>query len=128
MADAVKSYDTVDRDILDCALGRLGLPTWFRKVYFSFLERFGLGINSPQGLGVAWRWRFSPRMPLSTVLVVSLHAPWCRHLKRLKGISPQIREEGTVKVSEVTGHADQAMVEVGDVRHEEVIGNDGADG
>ena len=28
--------DTVDRFILDCALGLLGLPDWFRKVYFSF--------------------------------------------------------------------------------------------
>ena len=36
VADVVKSFDTVDRDILDCALGRLGLPAWFRRVYFSF--------------------------------------------------------------------------------------------
>ena len=36
VADVVKSFDTVDRDILDCTLGRLGLPAWFRKVYFSF--------------------------------------------------------------------------------------------
>ena len=35
-ADVVKSFDTVDRDILDCALGRLSLPAWFRKVNFSF--------------------------------------------------------------------------------------------
>ena len=27
VADVVKSFDTVDRDILDCALGRLGLPS-----------------------------------------------------------------------------------------------------
>ena len=32
VADVVKSFDTVDRDILDCALGRLGLPAWFRRV------------------------------------------------------------------------------------------------
>ena len=36
VADVVKSFDTVDRDIIDGALGRLGLPAWFRKVYFSF--------------------------------------------------------------------------------------------
>ena len=36
VADVIKSFDTVDRSILDCALGRLGLPGWFRKVYFSF--------------------------------------------------------------------------------------------
>ena len=26
VADVIKSFDTVDRSILDCALGRLGLP------------------------------------------------------------------------------------------------------
>ena len=31
VADVLKSFDTVDRSILDCALGRLGLPCWFRK-------------------------------------------------------------------------------------------------
>ena len=36
VADVIKSFDTVDRSILDCALGRLGLPDWFRKAYFSF--------------------------------------------------------------------------------------------
>ena len=29
VADVIKSFDTVDRSILDCALGRLGLPDWF---------------------------------------------------------------------------------------------------
>ena len=36
VADVIKSFDTVDRSILDCVLGRLGLPDWFRKVYFFF--------------------------------------------------------------------------------------------
>ena len=36
VADVIKSFDAVDRSILDCALGRLGLPDWFRKVYCSF--------------------------------------------------------------------------------------------
>ena len=35
VADVIKSFDTVDRSILGCALGRLGLPLWFRKVCFS---------------------------------------------------------------------------------------------
>ena len=33
VADVIKSFDTVDRSILDCALGRLDLPSWFRKVH-----------------------------------------------------------------------------------------------
>ena len=31
VAGVIKSFDTVDRSILDCALGRLGLPGWFRR-------------------------------------------------------------------------------------------------
>ena len=45
VADVVKSFDTVDRDILDCALGRLGLPAWFRRVYFSFRRDVRLRFN-----------------------------------------------------------------------------------
>ena len=36
LLNVIKSFDTVDRSILDCTLGRVGLPDWFRKVYFSF--------------------------------------------------------------------------------------------
>ena len=43
VADVIKSFDTVDMSILDCALGRLGLPDWFRKVYFLFIVRFVSG-------------------------------------------------------------------------------------
>ena len=32
VADVIKSLHTVDRAVLDCAIGRLGLPSWFRKV------------------------------------------------------------------------------------------------
>ena len=35
VADDIKSFDTVDRSIFDCALGRLMKPDWF-VVYFSF--------------------------------------------------------------------------------------------
>ena len=37
VADVVKSFDTVDRNILDCVLSRLGLPGWFRQVCFELL-------------------------------------------------------------------------------------------
>ena len=45
VADVVKSFDTVDRSILDCTLGRLGLPDWFRKVYFSFHSQVRLSLS-----------------------------------------------------------------------------------
>ena len=54
VADVVKSFDTVDRDILDCALGRLGLPAWFRKVYFSFHREVRLRFKLAAGLEVVW--------------------------------------------------------------------------
>ena len=34
VADVVKSFDTVDRGILDLVLSSLGLPGWFRHAYF----------------------------------------------------------------------------------------------
>ena len=34
VADVIKSFDTVDRGILDQVLSSLGLPGWFRHAYF----------------------------------------------------------------------------------------------
>ena len=50
VADVIKSFDTVDRSILDCALGRLGLPDWCRMVYFSFHSQVRLRFNLLLGL------------------------------------------------------------------------------
>ena len=36
VADVIKSFDTVDRVILDCVLSSLGLPAWFRHAYFEY--------------------------------------------------------------------------------------------
>ena len=55
VADVIKSFDTVDRSILDCALGRLGLPDWFRKVYFVFFHsQVRLRLKLAAGLGEPW--------------------------------------------------------------------------
>ena len=43
VADVVKSFDTVDRGVLDLVLGRLGLPVWFRRVILVIMLMFGLG-------------------------------------------------------------------------------------
>ena len=40
VADVIKSFDTVDTSMLDCALGRLGLPDWFVRFIFRFTVRF----------------------------------------------------------------------------------------
>ena len=92
VADVVKSFDTVDRDILDCALGRLGLPAWFRRVYFSFHREVRLRFNSLLVLGAAWTrdGGIPPGCPLSMVFIVALYATWCRHLESLVDISHQL--------------------------------------
>ena len=56
VADVIKSFDAVDRSILDGALGRFGLPSWFRKVYFSFHVQVRLRFKLAAGLGEPWCW------------------------------------------------------------------------
>ena len=36
VADVIKSFDTVDRGVLDGVLSSLGLPGWFRHAYFEY--------------------------------------------------------------------------------------------
>ena len=40
VADVVKSFDTVDRGVLDLVLSSLGLPGWFRHAYFECSSSF----------------------------------------------------------------------------------------
>ena len=92
VADVIKSFDTVDRSILDCALGRLGLPDWFRRVYFSFHSLVRLRFMLAAGLAEPWcRDGCIPHCcPLSMVFIVALYVPWCRHLESLPDIKPQL--------------------------------------
>ena len=82
VADVIKSFDTVDRSILDCVLGRLGLPDCFRKVYFTIHSQVRLRFKLAAGLGEPWcRDGGVPQgCPLSMVFVVALYLSWCRHL------------------------------------------------
>ena len=54
VADVVKFCDTVDRNNLDCVLGRFGLPGWFRHVYFEFHANVRLRFKRAAGVGEAW--------------------------------------------------------------------------
>ena len=74
VADVIKSFDTVDRSILDCALGRLGLPVWFRKVYFAYHSHVRLRFKRSAGLGESWcRDGAIPQgCPLRMVFMVAL--------------------------------------------------------
>ena len=100
VADVIKSFDTVDRSILDCALGRLGLPDWFRRVYFSFHSQVRLRFKLAAGLGEPWcRDGGIPQgCPLSMVFIVALYVPWCRHLESLPDIRPQLYADTILNV------------------------------
>ena len=54
VADVINSFDTVDRSILDCTLGRLGLLNWFRKGYFAYHSQVRLRFKLAAGLGESW--------------------------------------------------------------------------
>ena len=74
------------------ALGRLGLPGWFRKVYFSFHSQVRLRFKLAAGLGEPWctDGGIPQGCPLSMVFIVALYVPWCRHLESLPDIKPQL--------------------------------------
>ena len=80
------------RSILDCALGRLGLPDWFRKVYFSFHSQVRLRFMLAAGLGESWcrDGGIHQGCPLSMVFIVALYIPWCRQLEAQPREKPQL--------------------------------------
>ena len=45
VADVIKSFDMVDRRILDRVLGSLGLSGWFRHAFFSTMLLIGCGLS-----------------------------------------------------------------------------------
>ena len=53
VADVIKSFDTVDRKILDRVLSSLGLPGWFRHAYFEYHSNVRLRFKLASGLGLA---------------------------------------------------------------------------
>ena len=92
VADVVKSFDTVDRGILDRVLSSLGLPGWFRHAYFEYHAHVRLGFKLASGLGHSWtRDGGIPQVcPLSMMFIVALYLPWCRYLSAQVGVQPQI--------------------------------------
>ena len=101
VADVVKSFDTVDRGILDFVLGKLGLPVWFRRVYFGYHANVRLRFKLACGLGSSWvRDGGIPQgCPLSMVFIVALYLPWCRALESIPGVRPQFYADNLKCVS-----------------------------
>ena len=77
-----KSFDTVDRSILDRVLSSLGLPAWFRHAYF---EYHLLGLVS-RGPGMVESLRVCP---LSMMFILALYLPWCKYLAAQDVVEPQ---------------------------------------
>ena len=92
VAEVIKSFDTVDRSILDCSFGRLGLPSWFRRVYFSYHSQVRLRFKLAPGLEEPWcRDGGIPQgSPLSMVFIVALYVPKCGRLEAMPSIKPQL--------------------------------------
>ena len=90
VADVVKSFDTVDRGILDRVLSSLGLPGWFRHAYFEYHAHVRLRFKLASGLGQSWtRDGGIPQgCPLSMMFIVALYLPWCRYLSAQVGVRP----------------------------------------
>ena len=101
VADVVKSFDTVDRSILDRVLSSLGLPGWFRHAYFEYHAHVRLRFKLASGLGEPWtRDGGIPQgCPLSMMFIVALYLPWCRYLSARVGVQPQLYADNLKCVS-----------------------------
>ena len=105
VADVIKSFDTVDRGILDRVLSSLGLPGWFRHVYFEFHSLVRLRFKLAAGLGQPWTrdGRIPQGCPLSMMFIVALYLPWCRYLAAQAGVQPQLYADNLKCVSKDPG-------------------------
>ena len=101
VADVIKSFDTVDRGILDRVLSSLGLPGWFRHAYFECHSSVRLRFKLAAGLGQPWtRDGGIPQgCPLSMMFIVALYLPWCRYLAAQEGVQPQLFADNLMCVS-----------------------------
>ena len=105
VADVVKSFNTVDRGILDRVLSSLGLPAWFRHAYFEYHSHVRLRFKLAAGLGQPWtRDGGIPQgCPLSMIFIVALYLAWCRYLGAQCEVSPQLYADNLKSVSGDTG-------------------------
>ena len=73
-------------------MGRLGLPDWFRRAYFSYQSQVRLRFKLAAGLGEPWcrDGGIHQGCPLSMVFIVALYVPWCRHQEARPDVKPQL--------------------------------------
>ena len=96
----VKSFDTVDRGILDFVLVRLGLPVWFRRGYFSYHANVRLRFKFACGFGSPWTrdGGIHQGCRLTMIFIVALYLPW-RALESIPVVRPQLYADNLKCVS-----------------------------
>ena len=101
VADVGKSFDTVDRSILDRVLSSLGLPGWFRHAYFEYHAHVRMRFKLASGLGAPWTrdGGISSGLPFEYDVIVALYLPWCRYLSAQVGVQPQLYADNLKCVS-----------------------------
>ena len=101
VADVIKSFEKVDRRILDRVLSSLGLLGWFRQANFEYHAHVRLRFELASGLGEPWtRDGCIPQgCPLSMMFIVALYLSWCRYLATHDGVQPQLYAENLKCVS-----------------------------
>ena len=104
VADVFKSFDTVDRGILDGVLSSLGLPGWFRHASFEYHAHVRLRFKLAAGIGEP-RTRdgsIPQGCPLSMMFIVALYLPWCGYLAAEEGVEPQLYADNLKCVSQAS--------------------------
>ena len=105
VADVVKSFDTVDRGVLDRVLSSLGLPACFRHTYFEYPSKVRVRFKLAAGLGEPWTrdCGIPQGCPWSMMFIVALYLPWCRYLHELPEVTPQLYADNLKCVSSCPG-------------------------
>ena len=73
VADVIKSFDTVDREILDRVLSSLGFPAAFRLLILNTTSMFVYSLSLATGIGENWTrdGRIPQECPLSMMFIVA---------------------------------------------------------
>ena len=102
LADVVESSDTVDMEILDRVLSRLGLPAWFRHAYFEYHANVRLRFQLHACLGESWTREgvIAQGCPHEYNVHLCLFTlPWCRYLEAQEEVMLQLRADNLKCVS-----------------------------
>ena len=104
-SDVIKSFDTVDRGILEQVLSSLGLLAWFWHAYFENHAHVRHRFKLAAGLGEPWTrdGGIAQGCPLSMMSIVALYLPLCTCLEAQEGVQRQLYADSLKCVSKDPG-------------------------